>query len=342
MICLLFHVQKTHALTTINTKESGEASIESNENIDDNVLIFGNNVYIRGTINDDLFVAGANIFIEGQIKGNLFVAGNIVKISGNVNKDVFGLANSFLLESNAYIERDLLMISNYITIDGDIGRNVSIGSTIMSINSQIKGNANITSQTFHLEENASIMGNLNYTSKQPIDSQNNSKINNEIIFTPSEQHEQTPKFNIYNWITSLIQFIVAGLILSLLVPKWLHAISKTIKNNILKSTGIGIVISIITPIIVIITLITIIGSPLSLIISILYLLMIVLCRFLVAYCIGSYIGKEKWHPAINMIIGATILHIIFYIPIVSFFVQITVVLIGLGAIYIINPIKTAK
>lgn len=346
IITFLLLSSKAQALTTIKTSgDSADVSIESNEIIDDNVMTAGNNIYIRGVINDDLFVAGSNIKIEGEIKGNLFAAGNSINITGKIDKDVFLGGNFISISDNATIGRDLFIGGNLIEIDGNIGRNISIGGSIINLNGKAIGNANISAQTLNLGENSQIQGNLDYQTEKEIAQDKNSHIAGEIKYNqPDTNNKQKNNYNLNlsSWLISLLQFLIIGILLVLIIPKWFNQIGETIQKQTLKSIGIGIIISIVAPILILIALITILGMPIAMIAGIIYVLLLAMARFWVAYCIGLWIGKNKFSPIITIIVGVLILQLIFLIPIISIIAKIIIMIIGLGAIYIVNPLKSAK
>lgn len=343
---------KAKALTTINASdETGNVTVESNENINDNLATAGNNVYIRGIIEDDLFVAGSNINIEGEIKGNLFAAGNMVTINGKIHQDAFVAGNNVTFGENTSVGRDLYTAGNLLNINGEIGRNLMVGSAMLNLNAIVNGNTNAQTSSLKLGENASILGSLTYTGDTKIDT-NNEQVKGEISYQEPEKNTNNENNNnvssiftfgvIFNWIRSLLSFIAIGILLVLLMPKWFDKIGDIIAKNTLKSMGIGFLILIVAPIAAIIAIFTIIGIPITIIITLLYILILYIAKYWVAYCLGKYIGKGKWSPIATIAIGALILQIIFIIPFIGGLASFLTMLAGTGAIWLANPMSSAK
>lgn len=345
LMALFFMSSKTQAITTIKSENNGSITLESNENINDNVATAGNDIYIRGTIEDDLFVAGSNIKIDGEIKGNLFAAANTIEINGKIDKDTFLAGNSINIGENATLGQDAFIAGNILNIKGNIERNLSIGGSYINLDSNIKGDTKVTGQTLVIGDNAILDGNLNYTSEKELSSTEQEKIKGNTSYTqPNEKTNQKNNYNIdfTSWFVSLLQFLLFGIIIVLLMPKWTDEIAEYIKKDTLKTIGIGILAFIVVPILMIIMLITIVGIPIAIVTGLLFTLFIMFARFWVAYCIGKWIGKNKYSPIVTILVGALILQIIFLIPILSILAKIVVIFAGLGAIYLSNPLKSAK
>lgn len=338
-------IESAYAINTKTAKdEIGNISIESNQKIDDNLFTAGNTVSIKGVIEDDLFVAGNIINIEGEIKGNLFAAGNTINISGKINKDAFLAGNMINIQDNANIARDIAIGANSITINGKIGRNVFSGSSMLSINGQVEGDINAGTSSINIGDNAKIEGKFKYTNDKELNIQNSSLVKKGIEFNQIKSSEIniTLKTKIITWLLGLIQFIILGIIFVLIIPKYFQKISEIITKNTLKNIGVGFIIFAIIPIAIFITIITIIGIPLSMIILGLFVLFSFLAKYWCAYCLGKYIGKNKYSPIVAMIVGATLLQILFFIPIIGFVAKIIILFIGLGAIYLSKPLSNAK
>ncbi len=337
---------KAKAITAIDPSNSGgDVTIESNENIEDNVATVGNNVYIRGIINDDLFVAGSNIKIEGEIKGNLFAAGNIITINGKVDKDTYLLGNTISIENNASIGKDLLIGGNLITIGGNIGRNIMAGATRIDIEGTVKGNANISSSSLNIDKNANIDGTLRYSGNKELSNNETSQVKGEITYEkPEKTQAQVSTFSTkaVSWLYSLVSFLFVGIILILFLPKWFEKVSDITTEQTLKSIGTGFLILVTTPIIAVIALVTLIGIPITLITTLIYIFIFYIAKYWIAYCIGRIISKSKWSPILTIIVGIIILQVVFIIPIIGGLASFIVMLAGAGAVWLAKPLQSAK
>lgn len=337
---LTLYANPAYAINPINTdKDTGNVTIESNQKIDDSIITAGNTISIKGTIEDNVFVAGSNINIDGEIKGNLFAIGNTININGQVKKDAFIIGNTVTIDEKAIIGKDLAFGGNTLQINGKINRNVWAGCSIITISNFIGGNLKINTSSIKVSENADIEGKLIYNAEKEINIENKETIKGGIEFNKIQNNKgkNTIKEKFYSWTIGLIQFILIGIILILIMPKYFQKLSEIITKNTFKSAGIGIIIFAIIPVIFFITLITIIGIPLSMILLGLIILFSYLAKFWCAYALGKYIIKNKYSAIISLILGAIILQTLFIIPIIGFLTKLIIIFIGLGSIYLSKP-----
>lgn len=328
------------AFTTIKADENGNVTVEGNETIDDNVATAGNIVIIRGTIDDDLFVAGQDIKIEGDVNGSLFAMGNQIEVSGTIGKDAMIAGNILDLSKSSKITGDLFAAGNMVTVSGPVGRNAYFAVSGLTISSIINGNVLATFSDINLS-NGQILGKLTYTAEKAINI-NPALVTGGITFNEIVTKETSKNEQVMSWLMRLLTAIVMGIIFVLLIPKWTKNISEQINKSLFKSMGIGLLILIVAPILSLLLLITMVGAPLGIIAMIFYFMLMYLAKFWVAYCLGSYIGKDKLNPIISMTIGILILYLIFAIPFIGGFAGFIVLILGIGGIYLAQPFKNAK
>jgi len=133
---------------------------------------------------------------------------------------------------------------------------------------------------------------------------------------------------------------VLGIIIVLLAPKRVKAVTESIRTHPWASLGWGAVILVATPIVALIVCITIIGLPLGLIVLFLYSIAIYLTQLFVGLLIGQLIiGSFKRVETRAALVGAlalgfAILRLLRLIPFVGFFFGLVTVLFGLGAILV--------
>ena len=348
LVFIAFFTIKTsaYAFSTISANnETGDVSINSDQTINDNVATAGNNVTIKGIINDDLYVAGANVTIDGEIKGTLFAAGNIVTINGKVDKDALIAGNVINVNSSSTIARDLFTAGNTITVDGKVGRDLYTTGAQSLLNNEVDGNVKAAIGAINLGNQAKIKGQLDYSNDKELTFNNKEAIEGGINFnkiSTSESSTNTFQQQAINWLLSLVQFLLIGLILVLIIPKWLDQLATNIQNSFWKNLGIGFLILVAVPIAAIICLITIVGAPLMAILTGIYIFLMYIAKFWVAYYLGKLIGKNKYSPILTMSIGIFVLQILFFIPIIGSLASFATVLVGLGVIYTSNILKNAK
>ena len=134
--------------------------------------------------------------------------------------------------------------------------------------------------------------------------------------------------------------LVLGIIIVLLAPRRVRAITESIRTRPWPSPGWGAIILVATPIAALIVCVTIIGLPLGLIALALYTIAIYLTQLFVGLLIGQLIigafrGVETRAALVGAIaLGFAILSLLKLIPFVGFFIGLAAILFGLGAILV--------
>jgi len=94
------------------------------------------------TINDDVFISGENVVIDGTINGNLFASGQKVTLNGKVTGDALFMAEYVIVSENAQVEGNLIIAGADLKVDGWVGGSVFGGSATMMFadNAVVEGN----------------------------------------------------------------------------------------------------------------------------------------------------------------------------------------------------------
>ncbi|MFC2048582.1 hypothetical protein ACFLSK_04055, partial [Chloroflexota bacterium] len=130
------------------------------------------------------------------------------------------------------------------------------------------------------------------------------------------------------------------IIIVLLAPRRMKAITESIRTRPWPSLGWGAVILFATPIAALIVCVTVIGLPLGLITLALYAIAIYLTQLFVGLLIGQLIigafrGVETKAALVGALaLGLAILSLLKLIPYVGFFIGLAAILFGLGAILV--------
>lgn len=105
---------------------SGEKTIAiaSDEVIEDDLYIAGQDVVVDGTIKGDLIAAGQSVTITGTVEGNVFAAGQSVTVIGTVQGDLIAAGQGILiegrLEDDARVAAQILKLGKSGYIGGDM------------------------------------------------------------------------------------------------------------------------------------------------------------------------------------------------------------------------------
>lgn len=316
--------------------------ISENEIIEGDLYAAGNSIIIEGVINGDLIV-GANIIeIKGIINGDLIAGGNIITITGNVTDDVRIAGNTIIL--SGYVGSDFLSASNIINLNPEsvINGDLVVGASDLTISGLIYGNVNSSVSSLIINQNASIHGNIQYSSEQEAVI-NTNDIRGEIIKKESQTTSKTgfdSFFNFIMWmnfIISILSTLLIGIVLLKINPKMIQDFQKRISKNYSKNFIYGISGLIIIPVIGIIFTATIIGLPLGLIILAIYGIIIYLALYpFLAFWIGKATLNAlnfKINLSTALLIGILVIEAVSLIPFFGMIIRVILSIFSLGVLF---------
>ncbi|MCA9342666.1 hypothetical protein KC950_01475 [Candidatus Saccharibacteria bacterium] len=334
-------------------KTGDTASVAPDETVDSMLFAAGNNVNIAGTVNGDVYCAGQTVNISGTVKGDVFCAGQTVNISGtidggvriagqtvnlggSVSTSVTVGAQSFVVEEGGHIERDLLGGVETLTINGTVNRDLVAGSGSATINGVV--GRNITSQVNNLVIGSSgaVDGDIEYTSSNDIVITEGSQIAGTTTRNEPTEADKSAFIGItIGWVVYLLlALLVVAAALVLLIPQILHESA----NNTIKKPGktalVGFVAIVLAPISIIALFISIIGIPLAILAILVWLTIGFLSGPFAGYTIGRALMKNNKRPILLMLLGSSILLLVYLIPIIGVLAMLGAYIFGVGMILI--------
>ena len=360
-VCLLLVLLATLTATpalAFYARSGDTVTINSGEVVNDDLYIAGNSIIINGTVNGDVWAAGSDVTINGKINGSLMaaagtvtvngevthavrVAGGTVEIRGNVGGDVIAAGGNLGITSTASVGNDLVLGTGQASIAGPVDGDILGGAGEFTLSNVVGGNVTLDVDSLTLLPAASIQGNLVYTSENEADIQSGARIGGSTTRNlPPVTEEAETGMGIVGKIVAFVMTLVLGIIIVLLAPRRMKAITRAIRTRPWPSLGWGAVLLIITPIAAFIVSITIIGLPIGLIGMVLYTLAIYLTQLFIGLLLGQLIigafkGVESRAALVGALaLGFAILTMLKLIPYAGFFIGLAAVLFGLGALLV--------
>jgi cytoskeletal protein CcmA (bactofilin family) len=324
-----------------NARSGNIVTVSSVEVIDGDLYVAGGTIIIDSTINGDLIAVGRTIMINGTVNGSIIAAGETITINGEVTHAVRVMGKT--LNISATIGRDLLVAGGEFSMasTSEIGGDLLLGAGTALIGGLIKGDINSGVKSLTITSTASIQGKLNYISGNEANIQSGAQIRGTITHKlPDVKKGIEAGIGLWWIVIGFLMTLVLGIIIVLLAPKRVKAVTESIRTHPWASLGWGAVILVATPIVALIVCITIIGLPLGLIALVLYAIAIYLTQLFVGLLIGQLIigafrGVETRAALVGALaLGLAILRLLRLIPFVGFFFGLATVLFGLGAILV--------
>jgi len=337
-------------------------TIASGEVIDSDLYVAGKTIIIDGTINGDLIAGGRTITVNGPVNGSIMAAGGTVNINGEVIHAVRVIGE--ILNISGTIGRDLLVAGNKVSIasTAEIGNDLLLGAGTARIDGLIKGDINSGVEHLTIASTASIQGKLTYISENEANIQSGSQIKGPITHKLpdikdrlavgahrlTDVRERLTFIGFWGRVIGFLMTLLLGIVIVLLAPRRMKAITESIRTRPWASLGWGAIILIFTPIAALIACITIIGLPLGLITLVLYGIALYLTQLFAGLFIGQLItGSSRKAVSKGALVGAlvlglAILNLLTLIPYLDFVIGLATVLFGLGAILVSERKLRAK
>jgi len=362
-ICLLAILMTAMAATPVlafDGRTGDTVIVGSGEVVDDDLYIGGGTIAIDGTVNGDVLAVGSEIIINGRINGNLIavgasvtvngevtgavrIAGATLEVKGNVGGDVVAAGASLSLAGTANIGNDLVVGVGEASIDSPVGGDIFGRGGEITLSNTVGGNVKLNTDSLTLLPNAIIEGDLIYTSQNEADIRSGAYIAGATTHKIPPPKEREGGMGIVGKIIGFLMALALGIVLIVLVPGRMLAVTNAIRHQPWPSLGWGAVLLFATPIAALIVCMTIVGVPIGIIGLVLYGIAIYISYIIASLLTGRMIigtlrrmeGAENRGILIgSLALGLFILTLLTMIPYVGFFLGLAAVLFGFGAILV--------
>ena len=237
MLTICFGVT-AKALTVVTPADkNADVFYSKNENLDDNLAVFGNNVNVDSGIDGNLIAAGNVETLKGNIKESTMVFGGTINFDGNTNNFVaaggqinasgkvardFVAAGGQVILNNITIGKDAFIGAGNITLNENskVNRNLKVAGNVISIFGEVDGDLIIKgSDKIVIGDNAKINGNFIYRASSDAEISMGAKISGKV--EKSIYNNNRIKFgpNLTAIIIYFIGALLAGALLLFFTPK---------------------------------------------------------------------------------------------------------------------------
>ncbi|NGX38372.1 MAG: hypothetical protein K1000chlam2_01545 [Chlamydiae bacterium] len=273
-------------------------------------------VRITGVVTGNVYVIGSKITVEGQINGNLIAFGAMIDIPGEVR-------------GNARL----------------IGGQVEIGGTI-------GGNVKAYTGQLNLDSQATIKGNLTYSSPEQAQIDPGATIDGKVTYNPFQgvfKGKWKKTFFLGARLTGLLMnflfsFVIGWIFLKVFPQRTKKAV-EILRKTPWKAFWIGLITVILIPIACLVLFITILGFPLGLALLAFSLLGFYTAKiFPILWAANACFPKLrlKKHMLLILALGLIVFFILTQIPFVGGILSLAFTFFGLGAILLARLPAKAK
>ena len=203
-------------------------------------------VTIDGVLNGDCISLGGPIKIKGKIKGDLVSLGGTIQLSGAIDGDLVSIGA--LLENNGNIRGELVLIGSHAILKSS----ASINGDIVSIGGQVD-----------IDESAIIKGEVTTLDLGLL----RRFIPTVLRIANHNQRQSSPRDGLKNlgffmFLSVMLSGALMFILPAIFFPKNVKEVSLAIKDDFLKSAGIGVIILVTLFPALLLIVISILGIPL--------------------------------------------------------------------------------
>lgn len=344
-----FFASQASAVGLFVANDQGDAVVAADKTVDGSAYLAGKTVMVDGTVKGDLYCAGSDIIINGTVEGDVICAGSNVTVGGVVAGDVRLAGSSVTLKGSvagsatvagsavnlnkgAMLGGDLTGGASTLVVDGTVGRDMLVGAGVTTIGGVIGRDVNASIETLTVASGAKIGGNLVYVSKAE-SSVPSGVVSGETHY--SMMKEDTGMGGSYNvfatMLGGLVTFIVLVVLVTLVVPKYVHEAATVQFKTVLVAFLAGFASVVLTPVVAVLLMTTIVGIAAGVALLFAWLLFMAVSGVFFAYYIGMIVLKKRATNALLVaLVGAAIVGVAIMIPVLNVAVFLVMLCVGVG------------
>jgi cytoskeletal protein CcmA (bactofilin family) len=311
-------------------------TIDISAEIFGDVFVAGQTITISGTVHGDVIAAGQTITVNGPVDGDIRLAGQTINVGGDVSGNATVATQSFVLDSDASIARDLSIGATSVSLNGNVGRDVAAGSNSVNIDGEVGRNVEAHADNVTLESGARVSGNVDVTSEKNVQRDSGAVVGGKVTRhdPPKQEEARRDAAGIgFGWfLYALFAMLFTALAIALLAPRLLERVTNTAFPAPWIPLLVGFLAGIVMPALLFVIAITVIGIPLAIILGLAWLLILLFSGHFFAYYIGRLIFSGQRNALLTMLVGAAILLVVYFIPVIGFLALLASIWIGSGMI----------
>jgi cytoskeletal protein CcmA (bactofilin family) len=305
--------------------------------IDGDVYCAGQTVTINATVHGDVLCAGQTVTIKGKIDGDVRAAGQVVIMDAAVDGSATIGAQTFTQSSDSTVTRDIVVGATDVALQGTIGRDATIGAENAVVSGKIGRDVSAEVTGLRLASNASIGGSITYASYNDVTQADGVHVGGKVTKTqPAEANVPEQKVTIADvlgwYFYCFIALLIIALAFALLSPNMLRVATDRAFPQPWWALLAGFVAGIAVPVVFIMLLLTFVGIPLAIVTLLLWGAVLLVSGPVFSYYIGRLIMPRTTHPVLIMLVGASIVIVASFVPVLNVLTFLAVTWFGSGMV----------
>ncbi|MCL7416222.1 MAG: polymer-forming cytoskeletal protein [Halalkalicoccus sp.] len=302
------------------TRSGETVVIEEDETVEGDLTAVASTVVVQGTVDGDLTAFGGDVLIEGEVTGDAEAFAGTVRVTGDVGGEVNAAAGTVVVSEGASVGA-LSAAGGNVAIEGTVAGDVEAAAGSVSLGSEAVVGGDLTyGGELNRHPDAEVAGSVSEESTTgPVPA--------PIGELPTPPTWLGPIY----W---LLVNLVLGAVLLAAFPRFSDGVATTARTAALKSVGVGVLVLVGVPIALGLVAVTLVGIPLSVAGALLFALLLWIGSVYGRFALGAWLlaladAENRW---IALVLGLVVVAVVGLLPYLGEFVDLLVLLVGLGAL----------
>jgi cytoskeletal protein CcmA (bactofilin family) len=248
---------------------------------------------IQGTIFGDVTLLGNKISLRGEMFDDVRIVGNEVRIIGVTNKDLVIVANRVIIERDAIVNGDTLILANSVEAQGQFLGEAQMTANKIAVTGSLIGPTTLTSQRLVFGSSAKVVADVAYFSPQRATVESGAEIQKPLNFNQIESIKQNDvvKKIFFGFVSfwSIIK-LIATLFVLFIMTHMFRVFSQDVAEIVAQRKWAtiltGVVSLIVVPIVILILFASLVLIPVSIMLALIFLMLIILLPAMSAIILG--------------------------------------------------------
>lgn len=341
------------------------------EPVTGDLMAVGGSLILNGSVGEDLQIAGGSLLVNSPVTDDLRAAGGDVIVSTSVGGDLVVFGGNVTIPAGAVVEGDAVIGAGNLNLGGTVRGNLTVNCGSMDFSGNVSGNAKMsftdsarlngdiegetvfTGQKVSLGPDARFGSDVSYWRPEGEMDFGQAAVAGQVSFDPKlkgrKHHYSTlPSSKSVRkgmlsamggfFLLSLLSGIIV-IIASILIFKGVfRQAGEILHRSYWQSTGIGLLVLILLPVMGMLALATIIGIPVGLLFLALFFFSVLFGRVVAAMTFAAWLERRKfseWSTGRLLLVSVglfTAIKLVSIIPFIGWVAVLFVVCAGFGAL----------
>jgi hypothetical protein len=259
-------------------------------------------IHVDQPIGGDAMLGAGSIDVQAPVTEDLRAAGGIVTVASRVGGTVLIAAGRIILTSAAETHGETWLAAGIVSLDGRARSGVKIYAREVSLQGEMFGPLDISSDSIQIKSGARIYGDVTYSGANEITIDPLAQVAGKVTRTGGNRAGREPAANIPGLkpLRPLLiaALLAAGILLHALFPRFTASAVTTLRAAPAKSLGLGTALFFSVPPVAVLLVITIIGIPLALALALAYVVALLGGYLVMAFFVAAKLGDALHRHAL--------------------------------------------